>query len=179
MTCTIRILSIDPGTNHTGVSILDVSKDGIEVIFAETINAVKLARQHESITWVYGSRFARIRVTGDRISHLLDEYEPNMVITELPYMGRFAQSFGALTELVAEFKSRVYCYDPSMPLDGIDPSSVKKHMGVKGTSNDKDEMTVALEKRCLSYSKYINPSNLDEHAIDSICVGLWLADVLF
>lgn len=40
----------------------------------------------------------------------------------------------------------VYEYDPYLGLIKIDPSSIKKSVGVKGTSGDKHAMTEAIEK---------------------------------
>lgn len=176
----MRILALDPGTNRTGVSIIDYDdNDGTPlVIMVETIKADRLSLQIQYVIDVHGSRFARILSTGDRLRILLEMYQPDAVASESPYLGRFPQSFAALTEILTEFRRRLFEWEPSKTLHVIDPSTVKVFMGVKGTSPDKDLMTKALAKKALLYSEYINPNDLDEHSIDSLCVNLCFANRL-
>lgn len=174
----MRIMSIDPGTNCTGVSIIDYINEAPFVLMSETIKADKLAKKYKYVADVHGSRYARILATADRISLLLEQYNPDGIISESPYMGRFAQSFAALTELLSAIRDRVFEYDPALALNIIDPSTVKKFMGVKGTDGDKNNMLVALHKKQLLYSEYIVFDSLDEHAIDSICIGLFYINKL-
>lgn len=174
MLSNFRILSIDPGTNFTGTSILDIDlNNDIKLKFVETIKAVNLAKKNNSILHVYGSRFTRIHVTGQQITKLLLEYNPDAVISESPYLGKFPQSFAALTEILSEFRRRTFAYNVSVPFITIDPSTVKKSLGVKGTSGDKKLMRKAIEKIKFKNSDYSNYNLLDEHSIDAIAVGLW------
>lgn len=167
------ILSIDPGTSCTGISILKISEgQTVHVHHVETIKAERRALRYVFVNGIHGARYAKILAVADRIAEMLEIYKPDVVVSESPYMGRFAQSFGALTELLAEIRNRLFIYDPSMFLNTLEPSVVKKHLGVKGTSGDKNEMSAAVLKQLLSYSTYINPVELDEHSIDSIAVGL-------
>lgn len=170
------IMSIDPGTNSTGVSILSVDYPTVKVIFAETIKADRLMSNYSYIEQIHGSRYARIIATADRIAHLLTIYPIDAIVSESPYMGRFAQSFAALTELISEIRNRIFCFDNGLFLDTIDPSTVKKFMGVKGTSGDKDLMRKALNNKFLLYDDYLKPAEFDEHTVDSICVGLSYVD---
>lgn len=168
------ILSIDPGTNCTGVSILQINNDtkAVVILHSETIKAEKLALGYIFVMGIHGLRYAKILSVADRIDKLLRVYSPDLIVTESPYMGRFAQAFAALTELIAEIRNRVFLYNPNMVLNTVEPSIVKKNLGVKGTSGDKNAMREAILKYPLSYRSYIEPENLDEHAIDSIAVGL-------
>ena len=172
MLASARILSIDPGTNFTGATIMDITSDGvITTIFADTIKTEWLIRTSNPMVEIHGKRFTKINHIGESIAELLRIYNPNVVISEAPYLGRFPQSFAALVELLMELRHRLFQYNVSMPLLSIDPSSVKKSMGVKGNSSDKGEMTIALHKEKI---KHIRPvDTMDEHTVDATCVGLY------
>lgn len=174
----MRLLAIDPGTNRTGFSVIDYKDEIPLVVYAGTALADRLIKKESWISDIHGARFNRIIMTGEELYNLLVEYTPDAVVSESPFMGSFAQSFAALTEMVYEFKKVVMKYNTSMPLEVISPSEVKKFMGVKGTSGDKDLMKEALNKKVLSYVEFLNPADLDEHAIDAICINLWFADYL-
>ncbi len=172
----MRIMGIDPGTQCTGISIIDFEKDKKEICFVETIHAEKLAKNLSFIEEIHGSRYVRIQATADQVQKLMIHYRPNLVISESPYMGKFANSFAALTQLISEIRSRVFRFDNSICFQMIDPATVKKFMGVSGKSGDKDLMQAALIKRQLLYSETIDLSMLDEHSIDSICIALYGID---
>ncbi len=94
-------------------------------------------------------------------------------------MGRFPNAFGALTEIMLAIRRACWRFDPILPLNVIDPSSVKKFMGVKGTSKDKSAMTRALmAKQELANPSGIPLADLDEHSIDALCVGCYQAGLI-
>ena len=169
-----RIISLDPGTSFTGVSVIEVdleTKD-IEVLFVETFELIKLIRRKQYLVEMHSERFAKIQTSCALLHHLIELYEVDAVVSESPYLGRFAASFAALTEILFGFRTTTFNYDPGMPFYTIEPSVVKKHMGVKGTSKDKNLMTIALKDHTVSIPDCYNIDTLDEHSIDCICVGL-------
>lgn len=168
-----RILSIDPGTNRTGFAILDIDIDGnITIPFAETFAADHYVKRFKFLSSIHGSRFARIHLTGKQLSRLLHLYTPDIVGSEAPYLGKFPQSYAALSELLHEFKSCTHDYSLSIPLEYIDPASVKVVVGVKGKSGDKNKMTRALRKIKINYID-VDPTAFDEHTVDAVCVGVY------
>jgi len=171
-----RVISIDPGSNNTGFSVIDFdpSTGWKDIIFSETINQKDSTANQKALIEIYGERPIRIKQVTKFLGELIDTYEPDVVVSEAPFMGRFPAAFRALAELVFAFKALVIeRYSPLEFVD-VDPPSVKKAMGVNGKSSDKDDMTNALISRDdLSYAEDINVTALDEHAVDSICVGLW------
>lgn len=172
------ILGIDPGTMRTGVSILLVEKEGISILYADTIKADKLADKVPYIEELTDARFARNICTRDQIMKIMTMYSVDAVVSETPFMGKFAQSFAALTELLNTIRNAIFTNFPITPFYPIDPASVKKYLGVSGKSGDKELMRKALEKQTLLYENSITIESLDEHAIDSIAIGLWLAHYL-
>ena len=180
----VRVLSLDPGTKSTGVSILEArGKDDVEVLFVETLNGVHLAKLNPASAWLRGNRYAQVKAIGKYLHKLLVMYEVDFVVSECPYLGKFAAAFAALTEILWEFKSRTDEYDLSCPFEILEPSAVKTAMGVKGTSGDKELMTAAimdlLDKNILYSELNINFADLDEHSIDSLCVGKCFIDSIF
>lgn len=181
-----RIVCCDPGTDTTGVGTLELDLKTLVTSVGEvhTFRGSQLQRLFPTVSRVHGDRHARLMAHEENLYQFLHYARPHSVITEGPYMGRFPAAFAALTECVSAIRSAVVRYDWFMPLHVIDPSSVKKHMKVKGTSGDKSAMQRAL-KALLDDPKvpFINPSNididsLDEHSVDALCVGWYHVNVL-
>ena len=112
-----------------------------------------------------------IKTINLRLAKLLLMYKPDKIVSESPYLGKFPASFAALVELLYAFRLTVFDYNPSIYMFTIDPPTVKKHMGVKGTSSDKTLMQQGLKKKKINYNEY-RFLDLDEHAVDAMCVGL-------
>ena len=174
----MMILAIDPGTYCTGVSVLLKENDGIKVIFAHTIHAEKLASKVPYIEQLVDARFARNYCTKLEILKIGNLFPIDAVVSESPYMGKFAQSFAALTELIAGIRTTIFNNFPTTPFYSIDPASVKKFLGVSGKNGDKELMRKGLERQELYYENSIKLESLDEHSVDSIAIGLWLIHYL-
>ena len=169
----LRILSIDPGTSYTGICIADLFSDDIlRVRFVETINAERLAKHLRDIEHIYGARYARILAIGNQLQHLLELYSPDVIVSEAPfYNPSRPQAYGALVEVVTMLKTTVCRYNSSLTFVSIDPSTVKKGVGVSGASGDKDLMKLALQKCNILYEAYLNPNSFDEHSVDAVAVA--------
>lgn len=178
-----RIIACDPGTDTLGLAFLEVDLGTQSTAIAQvhTFRGSQLQRLFPTITAVHGDRMARLIAHEENIFQFLHYARPHAVITEGPYMGRFPAAFAALVECVSAIRRAVIRYDHFMPLHVIDPSTVKKSMGVKGTSGDKDAMRRALTQALDDPAQPLtNPSNIeissiDEHGVDAICVGWLLA----
>ncbi|MBE0438314.1 MAG: hypothetical protein IBX57_00910 [Gammaproteobacteria bacterium] len=171
-----RILSIDPGTATTGVAILDLNlvTNTVDLIFVDTIKAGRGYRKFDHVEDVHGGREAKLQHHFWYISDILFRMQPNCVISESPYMGRFAQAFEALVECLYVVKTAIMSYDPSMPLETIDPPNVKKAVGASGRGGDKDAVRKALYNlKGLTNRTGISLDSLDEHSIDAIAVGCY------
>lgn len=171
----LRIASIDPGSNSAGFSVLDydIETGHIHVVESRTVFGKDLIKLFGPLREKHEERFLRNMAFGDFLEEFLNEWEPFIVCSEAPYMGRFAAAFKALTEQITLLRAAVYRYDLTKPFYLYEPSPVKRTMGVKGTSGDKEAMRKALSKRTdVSYGSGISIDDLDEHSIDSICVGI-------
>lgn len=92
-------------------------------------------------------------------------------------MGRFAAAFRALTECMVFISDAVGRYDPMMLLHVVDPPTAKMAVGLvikKGMTKD-DVKKAVLALKDLENPNGIILEDLDEHSIDSIAVGYYLA----
>lgn len=173
------ILSIDPGTKNLGISVLDLTLHNVsttevgfnlEILDTRTVgieNLVKL--KYSALMEERSLRELKVKACYDTILKMVDTWTPAIVISEAPYMGRFPTAFGALVECLQAVREAVMDYDVDLPFVSIDPATVKKMVGVKGNSGDKNAMTKALHK--LFPDRLDLLAHLDEHAIDSLGVG--------
>lgn len=171
----MRILSIDPGTNFLGVSIMDVvinesyRKPELKILHCASVNIESLATAlyGETVVLNHGLRQAKVLACKSLLSKFLEEWEPNTVAIESPYMGRFPQAFSALVECMQALKLAVIEYDVNLEINAYDPSTVKKAVGSAKISSDKNSVKSAMVK----HFPEIDFDDLDEHAIDSMAVG--------
>lgn len=172
-----RIMGIDPGTDTLGVSIvdLDIITYEAKIIFVDTLSGLKGSRRFPEFEETFGSRSAKLYSNSLALSELVNLYRPNCIISESPYMGRFAQAFEALVECLTMIRNVILKYDPYLALETIDPSNVKKAVGASGrTAKGGDKHTVrdALFKLKGLYNHSNKPLELlDEHSIDATAVA--------
>lgn len=167
------VMGIDPGTTTLGVAILsyDLYTHQKRVEHAYTLNAAKTLHRYQSVVETSGERFARLRSHSAYIRAALIHYEPNEVISEVPYMGRFPQAFGALKECLHMLETTVAEWNAFKTLQGIDPATVKTHMGVSGKSGDKQLMFNALRSLTDIDLSLIDFNTIDEHSVDAVAVA--------
>lgn len=169
----LTILAIDPGTNHTGICVLDLHSDGlVHIKLSETIHSELHLAALKDITYIHGIRFTKIYIIAERIKDLLQIHKPQLVVSESPFWqpGR-TQAYTALVELIATIRSTVFNYNQSIRFDTIDPSTIKNAANVKGTSGDKTLMRDGIDSLGLSYDQSIIFKDIDEHGIDAVAVG--------
>lgn len=173
----LRVLAIDPGTTTMGISQLEwgFGTNRYKVNTAFTLRTVnpKWDSPYFSMGELHGNRTARIIHLADELRKTVFHYRPHVVITETPYMGKFAEAFEALVETLWMIRSVMGEYDPHLPLYGIDPTTAKKAVGVTiRRGMDKEDVRQALLAR-QDVDWGIDPKTLDEHSIDATAVGLY------
>ena len=170
-----RILCIDPGTETLGVSVLgyDVETNVPGVIAGITLHAERLARRN-LVSFLHGDRFARNMALFRALVELCEEYQIHSAVIESPWLGKFAETFAALTECCFICKQAVYTYDPTIVLHKVDPPTAKLAVGAVTTKEDrKGPVRDAVLALGLSCSKDFDMLEFSEHVIDSIAVGYW------
>lgn len=175
----IRIIAIDPGTNTCGFATMELSLVdwGITIVDAVTVSNTMLLRSRRELAELIGEKDAKLQGYSETLQRLLKQYVPDSLVMECPYMGKFAATFGALKEQLMVFRMAAWRWDKRLTVVMIEPSPVKANMGVGGRSGDKTLMLKALRKRLdVSYSDDVKLTDLDEHSVDAICVGLYELD---
>lgn len=166
-------IGMDPGTKSAGFSVVGLNLDTLTftVHSSNTVFGKDVIRQYGNLTEVNEERYLRNLGYYEAFEELLQDVNPYTVCSESPFMGKFAATFRALTEQITLWRAAISNWDRSQPLHLYSPPAVKKAVGVKGGSNNKDHMTKALQKRTdVIWAEGVTLSELDEHSVDSICV---------
>ena len=171
----IRVIAIDPGSSSAGFSILELNPETLEItiVRSETVKTKDVIGRYKDFVDILGERLCRNLGYMDYLSHLLDKWRIDFVICEAAYAGRFIAAFKALTEHVTLLKIAVRKHNKRMAFLMVEPSVIKKGMGVKGNSGDKSLMYKALiSDKSVNYCDTLDIDNLDEHSVDSCCIGI-------
>lgn len=170
-----RIVSIDPGTKTAGFAVVDVdiAKRTYLVKMVKTLKGAHALLGKKPLLEYHSARFLRNIWFFARFTEILEEYDPYTVAAEAPFFGRLPAVFGALIEQRSFFLAALYNWDRGHPYYLYSPSEVKKAVGVKGKSNDKEDMRKALAKRNdVLYDSGVSLDDMDEHEIDAVCVAI-------
>lgn len=175
----LRVMSIDPGSNNCGISIIVVDKDSQRTV-AHCYTTVGRVFEKEDADGCerIGARDVRLFGYQRVFQEMLEEWQPHQIVCESSFYRRGkANTFQVLSQQVILFKVAAFNWNRSVPFALVSPTEVKRNMGVKAKGTTKEDMHRALLKRTnISYDDSINPHTLDEHECDSICVGLHLLD---
>lgn len=170
----LPMISIDPGTNCLGiaVSMLDVSTGKMTLVEAYTVDIKTVAKLYAShIEAYYGDRAAKLYAVEYLMFNLVRAWQPAIVASEGPYLGKFPQAYAALVECLSAIQRGCRNYSNSLPIKVFDPASVKKALGVPGNSGDKMLIANAIIKSSVIDSTNVDLLILDEHSTDAIAVG--------
>jgi Holliday junction resolvasome RuvABC endonuclease subunit len=171
-----RIIGIDPGTNTLGVAILDVCllEGKVTLMDAFTLVSNVSVQRHQNVLLAHGERYAKLYAHSEALRKLFGEWQPNCVICESPFLGRFPQAFEALVECKLMIRRALQLYDKSMSLETVDPPTAKKAVDAPGKGGDKNAVRDAVLKlKDLITADKVDILKLDEHAIDAIAVGFF------
>lgn len=171
-----RILAIDNGTNTLGAVIADIDlRTGhMTVVFAETCNASLTAHRWNNVAELHGDRFARYRVLRLFLLDVMDQYDPDAVIVEGPFMHLHAEAFGKLRESLYLIRETAYEHYEQLTVSIVAPMSAKKAVKASSYTQGKNPVRDAvLNLKDVSYVNGVIPEMLDEHCIDAVAVGYY------
>lgn len=171
---TVRFLALDPGSRTLGLAVLeyDFETGKLHVLFTRCLDVDEGLKSLRYMEDLIGTRLTRLKIIADFLKNQIEEWEPSTIIMETPYMGSHAQAFKILVEVMRTIEQCVLAYSNGIPLEKIDPSTVKKTIGVKGNCGDKDLMLIAV--KAIDYLVVEDGIDLDtitEHEVDGIAVG--------
>lgn len=170
----VRVMGIDPGSRTLGISILDcfLYEQQLVLTDAWTLNTEQALRRNRFRAARLGDHHCRMDAIHDEVLMAMQNFYPDVVIMETPYLGRLAQPFFVLTQAMTAIEHAVSDYSSAMHLEKIDPSTVKKAIGVPGGSSDKELVRQAVYGLTnLENLSDRTLESLSEHAIDAIAVA--------
>lgn len=171
-----RIVCLDPGTDTLGAGVLGLNLYSYETTVYEalTFRASNRIDPYSTNAQFSGLRYARLQAHSESLYSLLCRVNPHAVISEAPFLGRFAQSFEALVECMAMIRQTVARWNPAVPLETVDPPSAKKAVGAVISGPDKKEsVRLAVLRYPLLRGPGVYLEALDEHSTDALAVGLY------
>lgn len=147
------ILGIDPGTMIMGYGIIHIKNNKTELIAMGSIELKKLE-----------THFLKLQKIFERTEYLINEYKPDEIAIEAPFLGKNAQSMLKLGR--AQGISIAAALSKNIPVFEYSPRKIKQSITGKGTSSK--EQVAAMLVSLLKIK--ILPKHLD--ATDGLAVAL-------
>ena len=147
------ILGIDPGTMIMGYGIIHIKNNKTELIAMGSIELKKLE-----------THFLKLQKIFERTEYLINEYKPDEIAIEAPFLGKNAQSMLKLGR--AQGISISAALAKNIPVFEYSPRKIKQSITGKGTSSK--EQVAAMLVSLLKIKTL--PQHLD--ATDGLAVAL-------
>ena len=171
---TLTLLAIDPGLNNTGVAVLKLKLDPFEIISIDalTLQAQRLIDTSGLDDEDYVERIHKRYSMTRALRKIILRENPSVVACESPFFDRRKpSSFAVLTEVLISYFDAAVEVNPAVRFSYVEPLLVKKILGVAGQKG-KEVVREAMEKQDFVSKVIQRLDDLDEHAIDAICVGI-------
>ena len=169
-------MGIDPGSNTLGISIVDAFLDEqrLEIVHTSTLHTkYKVAREKERAEF-FGEFQLKLERIFEEICGTLGRYMPDVAIHETPYMKDHATTYARLTQVNSALANACFTHSPIMRMETIDPSTVKKNVGVPGNSNDKELVRKAVRNiGNLTNVSGVSFDAMSEHEIDATAIAYY------
>jgi Holliday junction resolvasome RuvABC endonuclease subunit len=170
---TYKILGIDPGLNHTGVSIFTLDQfSSILEIEAHTLHIERLPNCTEYDPIEHSERFIKLSKLYWLMHEAILTHQPVSIAIEAPFYNRkFPAAYGALLEVVSYVYQSVVDVNPNIYFKAIEPIVVKQavHAGIKTGKLDVADSIRKIPEIMRALRGDFD--TLDEHAVDSIAVA--------
>lgn len=173
---TYRFVAIDPGTDTLGLSLceIDLRTKTLTVREVTTLQGAKMITTIPGFTELHGEKQARLRMLEEALYGIFVYWRPDAIVSEAPFMGRFAAAYGALVECMQAIRSAVTHYRQYMLLETVDPPSAKKSVGVKAKGGSKDDIQRAvIADKDIIFDPDLPRTGHTEHIYDSVAVAKW------
>ncbi|ANH51793.2 hypothetical protein RAY_12 [Erwinia phage vB_EamM_RAY] len=171
-------VSIDPGTDTVGVTLLGLHPITLEMTWKEsfTLYGSLLNYRSELVFQEDRNRDARLKGLTDALLRYLCTVRPHVVVFEDNFLRHSPQAFKALIESVEAIKRAVWGYNPYLPFYEISPMQAKGAVNAiapRGQKHDKE----LVRKGLMNYPRLQIPhailQTLSEHAVDSVAIGIY------
>lgn len=167
---TRRLMSIDPGSRAgLGIAISDIGEDGMVNLYANTVDLVHQAK----IRSIPNTYYARSEMLSCTIAHMGRAWNVQEIVCEGNYYRGLPQPFKVLTQVVDAIRVGSALFLGHGDIAIIDPTTVKRSVGVSHKGTDKDDMARAIKSGLLGLTLQddVFTDSLDQHAVDAIAIG--------
>lgn len=147
------ILGIDPGTTVMGYGIIHIKNNNMSLIAMGSIELNKLE-----------THFLKLKKIFERTQYLINEYKPDELAIEAPFMGKNPQSMLKLGR--AQGISMAVALSNEIPVSEYAPRKIKQSITGKGTASK--EQVAAMLVHLLKLKSL--PNHLD--ATDGLAVAV-------
>lgn len=171
-----RFIAIDPGTDTLGLALCTINLKTLELCVCEiiTLHASKNMSFYPGVVETHGDKQARLFAHRRALVDLFNYWRPDAIVSESPFLGRFAAAFGALVECMQIIREAVMEYRPYLQLETVDPPSAKKSMNVKAKGSSKDDIQRAvISDTSIIFAEGLSRLGHSEHGYDSVAVAKW------
>ena len=148
-----RIMGIDPGTNYMGYGIIEVEGTTLRSVVMGDIDLHTMSDPYRKLRYIF-----------DRVSKLIEDYQPREVALESPFFGVNVQSMlklgraqGVAMASALSFDKEVFEYAPS-----------RIKQAIAGSGSASKEQVASIVKRTLKLD--YTPRRLD--ATDGMAVAM-------
>ena len=131
---TYRIMGIDPGTNYMGYGIIEVEGNKLRSVVMGDIDLHTMTDPYRKLRYIF-----------DRVSKLIEDYEPREVALESPFFGTNVQSMLKLGRAQGVAMAAALTHDKEV--FEYAPSRVK--LSIAGSGSASKEQVAAIVKRML------------------------------
>lgn len=171
-----RFVAMDPGTDTLGLALCEINLRTrvFTVRDVATLKGASMITTIPGYVEIHGEKHARLRMLEEAIYSVLVLWRPDAIVSEAPFMGRFAAAFGALVECMQAIRSAVRTYRQYFLLETVDPPSAKKAVGVKAKGSSKDDIQKAVKADPrIVFAPEVSKDGHTEHVYDAIAVAKW------
>lgn len=174
----LRIMSVDPGTDTLGVSLLeaDTYENTCVVVNTTTLVGTELLKKTDfgkSLLTTHKVKYQRLSALRKQLYIYYRTYHPHVICCEGNFMGASMSSFASLVEAAYMVRNLAFELDPYAYFTEISPSEGKASVNLH---DKKTKVRDAIKKEldgnnALRLSKDVHLDDLDEHGLDSIIIG--------
>jgi len=167
------ILSIDPGVNNCGLSVLNIGSDFTILKTCVVKNVRKFTEDEKIIEVKFGSRSVKVLTIIDKIKELLATYpDIDRLVIEAPFYNVLTpMTYSSLLEVIFSIKYLI-AFPLNLNMKLIEPLLVKKlfsgqHMAKKEVMKE----FLFAKNNSGEIKSDSDLTQLSEHEIDSIAIG--------
>lgn len=177
-----RILAVDNGSSHVGLSVLDhdIRRHETAVIWQTNFDAGRIVEDRSpGKILLRGEYQARLEVIASFFDDVLEEFDPDVVGCESPFQHLNAKTYASLITSMNVFDNACYRFRPNLPFVKVPPGKGKKAACPPGQYKDDKEWIAHCLKTDprIHWANGINPDLMGPDALDSVAVGRYIASL--